>query len=252
MSKKVKTYLKELVKKLGAVLGSNLVGVYLQGSSAQKDYRDNKSDLDVIAVTRKPIPDNQKNVLGFELEHKKIPVPSAGLDLMIITKSTAQHPTPEPEYEFWFSTGEGWDTSIDKKGSTSEVLIFLATCSKQARTIFGLDSREVFSPVPYKMLLQTLIDILKWHRKKTLDNFHDPMGQYSILNASRAWMYAEDKKLGSKTDGGKWVLAREPNNELVKNALLVRDGKSKISPGAKEVDLFLQRVLGICKERLKI
>jgi hypothetical protein len=250
MPPEIQTYLEELTEKLQSVLGSNLVGVYLQGSGAQKDYRSGKSDLDVIVVVNGQIPDAQKDSLASELEHKKLTVPAAGLDLMVVTKETTQHPTQEPEYEFWFSTGESWGTTVDKKGNTSEVLIFLATCAEQAQVIFGLDFRNVFSLVPYKMLLQTLMDILEWHRTKILDNFHDPLGQYSVLNASRAWMYAEDKKIGSKAEGGKWVLVKEPNNELVKNALLVRDGKNTSSPDAKEIDTFLQRVLEVCREKL--
>ncbi|NBD73769.1 DUF4111 domain-containing protein [Patescibacteria group bacterium] len=250
MPPEIQTYLEKLSKHLQTVLESNLVGVYLQGSGAQNDFRSGTSDLDVLVVVHNQIPGTQKDILASELDHKKLPVPAAGLDLMIVRKYAAQHLTQAPEYEFWFSTGEYWDTTVDKNGSTSEVLMYIATCAEQAQVLSGLDPQQVFSAVPHNILLQTLIDILEWHRTKILDNLHDPLGQYSVLNAARAWMYAEDKKLGSKAEGGMWVLVQESDNELVKNALLIRDEKSTTSPDAKEIDIFLQRVIEVCRAKL--
>ena len=245
-------YLQKLAERLRVILGANLVGVYLQGSGAQKDYKNGKSDIDVITVVNDSIPDNQKDLLALELSHNKLPVPAAGLDLMIVTINTARNPTPNPEYEFWFATGKTWQTEVDRKGQTSEVLIFLATCAEQAETVYGLASKQVFTPVPYEMLLKTLIDILEWHRKKILDHFHDPLGQYSVLNASRAWMYADEKILGSKSKGGQWVLEREPKNDLVRNALSIREGRNAVAPQSSDIDAFLLKVLEICRSKLSV
>ena len=63
-------------------------------------------------------------------------------------------------------------------------------------------------------------------------------------------MFAEVEKLGSKSEGGEWVLARDPDNNLVKNALLVRQGKSTISPEPEMVKTYLQHVHDFCSGKL--
>ena len=250
MTREVRRYLDALARRMLDILGDSLAGLYLHGSGAQADHRDGKSDLDVLAVTNGPIPDERKVMLATELTHERLPVPAAGLDLMILTRDTVARTTREPAYQLWFSTGQTWATEVNTEGSTSEILILLAVCREDAVTLFGQEAKSMFPPVPHPLVLQAMIDALEWHRTKILDGFHDPLGQHSILNASRNWMHAEERRLGSKADGGRWVLAREPGNELVRNALLARDGVSAAIPSAAEIDAYLQRVLAICRSRV--
>ena len=224
MSSKIDKYLGNFTQRICSILSTKVVGIYLQGSSAQNDFQNNKSDLDIVVVVDQSISDEEKASLATYLDHQNLPVPAAGLDLIIVHQNAIASMAREPEYEFWFSTGVDWDTEVEWFGRTSEVLIFLATCAAQAKTVFGADAQRVFKPVPRYSLLQAITDVLEWHQTKIGDDLHDPLCQYSVLNASRAWMFAEVEKLGSKSEGGEWVLARDPDNNLVKNALLVRQG----------------------------
>lgn len=250
MNEEVEAYLVQLAEKVESILKANLVGVYLMGSGAQGDFRV-KSDLDVLVVVSGEITAQQKGRLVHDLDHSQLHVPAAGLDLMIVRLETVTHPQLRPPYEFWFSTGSTWKTEVDLKGSTSEALIFLGICAQSARTIAGKDHKEVFRPVPFQLLLSALIDVLEWHRAKILDPFHDPNGQYSILNASRAWLYVLEEKLVSKKEGGQWVLSREPDNLLIRNALAIRDGASVEAPLVSEVEKYLDQVILVCRSRLE-
>ncbi|MHA7820832.1 MAG: aminoglycoside adenylyltransferase domain-containing protein [Erythrobacter sp.] len=247
----VTSYLEALTGRLKTVLGPDLVGVYLQGSASQNDLHAPRSDVDVIAVTRGAIAESLQDDLVSQLDHRSLPVPAAGLELMIVTADAARHPVAEPPYEFWFSTGAQWKLAVEGRGQTSEVLVFLATCRASGDALCGPDAREVFAAVRCPMLLSSLIDVIRWHRSRILDPLHDPLAQYSVLNASRAWMYAQDRVLGSKTQGGTWVLGREPGNELVSNALAIRRGESARAPESGEVELYLERVLDLCRDRLR-
>lgn len=246
----VTAYLDALVRVLRGILGDALVGAYLHGSGIQGDHRQGKSDIDVLAVTSGPVSLEQKERLAAALAHAALPVPAAGLDLMIVTRETIDRPVREPEYELWFSTGATWSTEINTSGRTSEVLITLATCHAGARTAWGVEAGTLFRPIPRDLILASMIDALEWHRTKILDDFHDPLGQHSILNASRNWMHAAEGRLGSKAEGGRWVLAREPDHPLVQHALRARDGEPVTAPAASDIDAFLQRVLGICRASL--
>jgi hypothetical protein len=46
----METYFADLTQRCKDALGNKLIGLYLQGSGAQNDYRSGKSDIDVIGV----------------------------------------------------------------------------------------------------------------------------------------------------------------------------------------------------------
>lgn len=241
-------YLIELANRCKDVLGRDLIGLYLQGSGAQDDYRQGKSDIDIVGVVSRPLSDQEKEDLCGRLEHSSLPVPAAGLDFLVFTKSEAQNPIASPAHELWFSTGETWKTSIEKHGDTTEHLIVFAACREHSRALFGPEAKELFAPVPRHLLLNALIDVLKWHQGRILDSFHDPGGQYSVLNASRAWHYAKEGQLSSKTEGALWVLSKEPQNTLVRDALALRRGERSEPLNATEIQRFLVSVTEVLNE----
>jgi hypothetical protein len=235
-------YLIELTNRCKDVLGRSLMGLYLQGSGAQGDYRQGKSDIDIAGVVSRPLSDQEKENLCVRMEHSSLSVPAAGLDFLVFTQSAAQNPIASPPHELWFSTGETWKTSVEKHGDTTEHLIVFATCRERSRALLGPEAKELFAPVPRHLLLTALIDVLNWHQGRILDPFHDPGGQYSVLNACRAWQYAKEGQLSSKTDGALWVLSKEPQNTLVRDALALRRGERSQPLNATEIQRFLGRV----------
>ena len=60
----VSTLLRELTEQLPAVLGRNLVGIYLYGSLTQAAFNPKRSDVDLIVVTRRDLSDAQFRRLG--------------------------------------------------------------------------------------------------------------------------------------------------------------------------------------------
>src|SRR5215211_567999 len=50
-----RAYLKEIARRLSAILGEALVGVYAGGSYALGGYEPGRSDLDVAVVVREPL-----------------------------------------------------------------------------------------------------------------------------------------------------------------------------------------------------
>lgn len=229
------------------MLGANLVGVYLQGSGAQGDYRQGKSDIDVLAIVSQPVPVQEKQQLCARLNHSALPVPATGLDFIIVTENTVRCPVETPQHELWFSTGETWETSVDTGGNTSEHLILFQTCRDHGRTLFGSQADQLFAQVPRPLLLNALIGVLQWHQARILDPFHDPAGQYSVLNACRAWRYAEVGRLVSKSEGGAWVIAKEPQTTLARDALAIRRGEPSRPLEQEEIRSFLNRVVEILR-----
>ena len=70
--------------------------------------------------------------------------------------------------------------------------------------VAGPAPQFMFGPMSREMLLEALAQELEWwleHEAET--GFRSP-----VLNACRAWMYAESGELGSKLAGGEWAIGR--------------------------------------------
>jgi hypothetical protein len=66
---------------------------------------------------------------------------------------------------------------------------------------------------------------------------------YSVLNACRAWRFADDDVLGSKIEGAAWARARWPNPEVIDAAVALRRGEDTAPLDASAVDDLLSTVL---------
>jgi predicted DsbA family dithiol-disulfide isomerase len=61
---------------------------------------------------------------------------------------------------------------------------------------------------------------MAWHRA------HERASLYSVLNACRAWMFAEEDVLGSKLEGAAWARARWHDTGVIDAAVALRLGRN--------------------------
>ncbi len=220
----INDYLNSLTIRVEQTLGDRLIGLYVSGSFAYNDFA-GRSDIDVLAVSAKTLPHKLKEKLAREISHDNLNCPAAGLDFILADFDCASSAPENPTFEFAISTGENWETEVEYGGVYDELSLDFAICRKYGQTLYGLAPVEVFAVVPDERLKEILRKIIEWHRKHIFHPFHDPLGHYAVLNACRAWRFAEEKVLCSKTGGGEWLLAREPSQKVVKDALDIRLGK---------------------------
>ncbi|MFC1735725.1 aminoglycoside adenylyltransferase domain-containing protein [Candidatus Hydrogenedentota bacterium] len=114
-----------------------------------------------------------------------------------------------------------------------------------ALPLCGPPPGEVFGAVPRDWLLDELAENLHWHERHIFDPYHDRLGQFTTLNACRAWYFVECNVFCSKTDGGRWVLSRNPELSLVAAALANRVAAARETPEREEIEALLQQVCGI-------
>ena len=94
-----------------------------------------------------------------------------------------------------------------------------AIAHRSGVVISGPPPRTVFVDVPRRTLLEAMSESMAWHRA------HEKATLYSVLNACRAWRFAEEDVLGSKLEGATWARARWPDTDLIDAALALRRGK---------------------------
>ncbi len=236
------TYIKELIGKVHSILGKKLNSLYVTGSIGFEDYIENKSDLDVFGITNTSLTDYEKNKLGQILDHANFPCPAKGLDIVFMTRQNIEEIQSEPVYEFWFSTGAEWPKESWEAGKSTEMIVFIELCKQNGIKVYGEESSIKFGEIDKRMILKAFKEILIWQKSYILNNYHDPDGQNSVLNACRILKYIETNRFYSKTDGGKQFLKDEPNNLTVQNALRIRQKESSPKITREEIIELIKEV----------
>lgn len=110
-----------------------------------------------------------------------------------------------------------------------------AIAHRSGIAITGPEPRSVFADVPRRALLEALCASMTWHRR------HEKATLYSVLNACRAWRFAEEGVLGSKFEGAAWARARWADTDVIDAAVALRHGRDAALDAAA-VDALLAAV----------
>jgi predicted nucleotidyltransferase len=183
-------YLDDLVDGLRDV--TDLHAVYLLGSAAAGDYEHGRSDVDVVAVTTRPLAAAEKRALAERAE--SLPCPARKLELVVYPLGTDRH-------EVNLNTGEKVSFDPDEDPGFWFVLD-RAIAEQHAVRLFGPAWHEVFAPVSRAAVLAALDESLEWQRRE------EPLGRSSLLNACRAWMWLNTGEWRSKSEAAEWLRRR--------------------------------------------
>lgn len=239
--------LEELTAGLRAILADDLVGVYLHGSLALGCFNPQRSDIDVIAVTRRAAARQERARLGaFVLQcsgPKERPrEPPYPLEISILTEAQLrpwQYPTP---FDFHYGesqrprfTAEDFDPLWPED---HDLAAHVTVLREAGITLDGRPFADVFPVVPKSDYVDSLLRDLAWSREQRL-------ALYTILSASRVWATFADRRLHSKLSGGLWALGHAPAeyHALLARAVAVYRGESDDDAfDADEVAAFLSHV----------
>jgi predicted nucleotidyltransferase len=186
----VTAYGEQLVARLSEAV--ELEAVYLVGSGAYGDFVPDRSDVDVIAVVPRPLVDADKQALVIAAE--SIPCPGRKLELVVYAVGKA-------EYELNLNTGEL--VSFDPANDPSFWFVLdRAIAEAHAVPLLGPPWRDLFPPVDRDDVLAALRESLDWHERE------EPHEANAVLNACRAWKWAEDGEWVSKPKAATWLRAQ--------------------------------------------
>lgn len=204
MDERSERYALDVASAIARLLGAPLTGVYLHGSAVLGGFDARRSDIDVLAVSERPMTSAQQSAVVEALSEARLPCPAHGLELTVVTLGAARHPTAEPAFELHLTTAPGDSRAVDGHchGGDPDLVLHFAVCRSAGRLLgAGLPAAEVFAKLPDELVLAQLANELRWGAAQA-------PGEYAVLNACRAWRFAADRALVSKVDGGRWALAR--------------------------------------------
>jgi hypothetical protein len=174
-------YLHELVDAMAAV--AELDAVYLIGSPAVGAYVHGESDVDVIAVTSRPLSLEERRRLADAAE--AVPCPARKPELVV-------YPRGSDDWQINLNTGEhvSFETAAEPR---FWFVIDRAIAEHHSLPLLGSPWADTFDPVPRDALLEAL------------DQSLEIIG---ALNMARAWAWLETSEWISKPAAEAWLRGR--------------------------------------------
>ena len=212
-------YVQTVTSIVANIIGANVVGTYLHGSAVTGGFDFRQSDIDILVVCEELMTTEQQSTMAEQLSDEQLSCPATELEITVVLLHTCRNPTANPPFEFHMSTSrdENYRKTInghEREGDPGQLPHF-ALCRQVGRPLgTSRPTAEVFAPIPDTMLIAQMIDGLRWAAE------HAPW-EYAVLNACRAWKFADDRTLVSKIEGGEWAFKHslDSDRELIQHAL---------------------------------
>ncbi len=225
------------------VLGDELVAVYLHGSAVLGGFRWDRSDLDILALSRETLPNEHLHRIVGALA--SLAYPANGLELSLMTAREALRPElPAPRFQL-HQTTEGQDLAgkvTDGRGRDGDpdLILHLAVCRERGVTVIGQPSRSALGPVPDESIEAAMRAEVDWARE------HASL-EYFVLTTARAWLFATEGRMASKIEAGEWAAERYAEAEVIEAALArQRNADNAVNRDAAERFAgHVQRIAGI-------
>jgi Domain of unknown function (DUF4111)/Nucleotidyltransferase domain len=228
-------YCDELAEVLCGALGDGLVGVYLHGSAVLGDFSPRRSDVDVIAVSTRPLSDDAKERVRDAVKAPPVEV-ARELEFSLVARDTLAAIAEAPPFELHLTAdARGGGRVVDGRGRQGDpdLVPHYAVCRSHAVALLGPPAREVFPEVPRELLLVAARRELDWALANATPS-------YQVLNAARAWRMVEEGVVCSKTDAAEWARARVADAAVLDAALRHRREMSDEQPDTGRAAAFVE------------
>ena len=211
------------VERSKRILQADLAGIYLHGSAVMGCFNPDKSDIDLIIVVRRALPDPVKRAYMDMVVEYNAAGPAKGIEMSVVRRDVCDpfvYPTP---YELHFSAGhlEWYKNAPDEyiremNGTDKDLAAHFTVISKRGKCLFGAPIKEMFAEVPSRDYMDSI-----WYDVEGAAEQITGDTMYLTLNLARVLAYREEGLVLSKKEGGEWALAHLPSeyHPLIRAAL---------------------------------
>jgi hypothetical protein len=204
------------------ILGHDVVGVYFVGSVAIGGYVPAESDVDIVAVSGSALSEGQKASVASAIVEVSEECPARGVEFTLYRRDVVDDVPGGADFEVNANAGPRMPTAVHLDATAEQGFWYVldrAIAHRSGVVVSGPPPRSVFADVPRTTLLAAMSESMAWHRA------HEKATLYSVLNACRAWRFAEEDVLGSKLEGATWARARWPDTDVIDSAVALRRGE---------------------------
>jgi hypothetical protein len=184
----------DAARRVVAALGDEVAAAYVVGSVALGGFEAGSSDLDLVAVLRRPLERDELEQLARAVRQVDT-APARGLELVVYAGG---------EVVLNVNTGPGMTEHVGFAGDDPAFWFVLdrAIAEQHAVTLAGPPWRESFAPVAREEVLDALTASLEWHETA------EPDTRNAALNAVRTWCWLETGEWVTKPEAAVWLRRR--------------------------------------------
>ena len=218
----------DVAAKVRGVLGERVVGVYVGGSLALGDYAPGRSDIDMAVIVADGLAEAERDALVAVVVVASMDCPTRGLELVVYTRAAAAEAAWPPGFEVNIDAGPQMPVHVGFDPDAEPAHWFaidLAVLREHGVAIYGPPPAEIFGEPERAAILRALGESLAWH------SAHERASPGAVLNACRAWRYAEEGVWSSKADAATWLRARS-GLPVIEAALRAREVGGAVDPDA--------------------
>jgi predicted nucleotidyltransferase len=208
----IQSYLQRIANMFNVVLKDKLVGIYLHGSLAMGCFNSNKSDIDLLVLSKNKLTTGEKKEIAKQvlLFHDELPSGN-GIELSIVLESFVEdfvYPTP---FEFHFSDFHRERYKADENYiceglEDPDLAAHITVTYHRGITIHGRSIRTVFKPIESKYYVRSILSDIEGASQDIVDS---PV--YFTLNLCRVLFFLREGVVSSKKEGGEWGLKVLPH-----------------------------------------
>nr|WP_231950243.1 aminoglycoside adenylyltransferase domain-containing protein [Legionella lansingensis] len=200
--------LKESLELLKIILGDELLGVYLYGSSLVGGLQ-KYSDIDLFVVSNRATTLAEKTRLianllqisGIYMKSSKLPI-----EITIVEKAAINpwHYPPNFDFQYGDWLRKSFEKGIVEPWLTHEMpdlAIIVTQVLLKSQTLFGLEPQQLLAHVPYHDFIKAMLHDLN---RLATDLEHDTRNV--LLTYARIWSTLETNVIRSKPAAADWVM----------------------------------------------
>ena len=195
-------YATRLSDQLLSALDGEVCAIYLHGSAVLGGWRAGVSDVDVLAVVPHQLGPDAAGVFASAALATASACPGTGLEISAVTRAEAAAPRPPWRFVAHVAAaqhGEGRVVLGESHPGDPDLILHYAVCRAAGWPVIGPPAAGVIGPVPRPVVLEALGHELAW-------GLEQAPAPYALLNACRALLYLQDRRLVAKTTGGRWAV----------------------------------------------
>lgn len=221
----------ECVDLLKEVLGEDLLGVFLYGSSIVGGLQ-RFSDIDIFVVSARQTSYDEKTKLvkklltisGVYRSVEKRPI-----EMIIVVISEVNPWKYPPSFDFqhgdWlrttFASGnvEPWPSKV-----RPDLALLITQVQLASKTLYGKEPNQLLAQVPYDDFMTAIVDEMD-----TLRADLEPDTRNVLLTLARVWKTVETDSISSKEKAANWVIERLPEEfkPVMQRALVTALGEQE-------------------------
>jgi hypothetical protein len=208
--------------------GTRLVAAFVHGSLTTDDFIPGRSDIDLLVVVDGELPDSHRDRLR-DVSTASMSEQSSRVDLRVVTQETASSPARAPFVELYVGYRPGTDPEVMTRTAEPDLLVEFSVIRHSGMALIGPEPRMVITEPRAEWMLEHSDGVLAAWEQLTEDVRH---AELMVLTTCRIWRFAIDRQHCSKTEAGRWALARDPSLKAVDQALAQRHsgGTGMIDP----------------------